>query len=215
MKSVVFSEREIAMRRLDDVSRRLLALSGPIEFRFAVSDAERDAVYRLRRQVIVERGWGARGELPKDDERDRYDHEALHAVGLKNGVPVATSRLVFPRPGRDLPTEAAFDVVVRPSGEVVDVSRITVTRDEENPGRGVFWQLLALIWLELRDRGFSRICGANTSAMIRLFETMGFRVTALGPERDYWGARRFPILMDVGATAGTIADRATAYMGLP
>jgi N-acyl-L-homoserine lactone synthetase len=214
MNSTASSDRDVAMRRLDDVSRRLLALGGPIEFRFAASDAERDAVYRLRKSVVVERGWRSPEQFPDGRERDRYDDDALLAVGLKNGEAVATSRLVFPHIERLLPTEEAFDVLVQPSGEVADVSRMIVTRDEESPRRGGFWQLLALIWLELRDRGFSRVCGANTATMTRAYEAMGFRATALGPARDYWGALRVPILMDVGATAGTIADRAAAYMEL-
>jgi N-acyl-L-homoserine lactone synthetase len=214
MRTVKFSDRDRAMSRLDDVSRRILAHTGPIDFRFAASEAERDAVYRLRRRIVGERGWGVSEELPDGREHDRFDDDAHHALGLRDGVPVATSRLVFPRPERKLPTEETFDLVVRPPGEVVDVGRIIVSRDVDPPHRAVFWQLLALIWLELRDRGFSRVCGANTTSMNRLYEAMGFRVTPLGPARDYWGARRIPILMDVGDTAGTIAERAGAYMGL-
>jgi N-acyl-L-homoserine lactone synthetase len=213
-KSVESSDRDIGMRRLDDVSWRILAQSGPIDLRFAASEAERDAVYRLRKRVVVERGWGASEQLPDGRERDRFDDEAIHALGSMDGVPVATSRLVFPHPERRLPTEETFGVVVRPPGGVVDVGRISVSRDVDPPHRAVFWQLLALIWLEIRRRGFSRVCGANTTSMNRLYESMGFRVTPIGPARDHWGARRIPILMDVGETAGTIADRAAAYMGL-
>ena len=214
MKLAESSHREIAMRRLDDVSRRLLDQSGPIDFRFARSEAERDAVFKLRNRVVSERGWGA-SERPLDGrEHDEYDFDALHAVGTRDGVPMATSRLIFPRPGRLLPTEEVFDLIVHPAGEVVDVGRLIVAREVDPPHHAVFWQLLALIWLELRDRGFCRVCGANTTSMIRLFESMGFEVKPLGSGREYWGALRIPIVMDVGASAGTIADRAAAYMSL-
>lgn len=153
-------------------------------------------------------------EPPDGREHDGYDSDALHAVGLRDGVPVATSRLTFPRPGRLLPTEEAFDLIVRPAGEVVDVGRLIVARDVDPPHHAVLWQLLALIWLELRHRGFSRVCGANTIPVIRLFESMGFSVKALGPARDYWGARRIPTMMDVGQTAGIIADRAASHAGI-
>jgi N-acyl-L-homoserine lactone synthetase len=214
MKLVESSDREIAMKRLDDVSRRLLSQGGPIDFRLAGSEAERDAVFRLRNRVVVERGWAGSEEPGDGREHDGYDSDALHAVGLMDGVPVATSRLVLPHPRRKLPTEEAFELIVRPVGEVVDVGRMIVARDAGPRRHVVFWQLLALIWLELRDRGFSRVCGANTIPMIRLCESMGFKVTTLGPARDYWGARRIPTMMDVGQTAGTIADRAAAYAGI-
>jgi N-acyl-L-homoserine lactone synthetase len=200
------------MSLLDGVCSRILARTGPIVWGFVNSGAEREAVYRLRGRVVLERGWRSPEEFPEGRERDRYDAAALHAVGLKDGEPVATTRLVFPHAHRLLPTEEAFDLVVRPSGEVVDMGRVIVAREMGEARRAVFWQLLSLLWLELRHRGVSRVCGANTTPAIRLFEAMGFAVTTLGPAREYWGERRFPILVDVGDTADTVAERASAFM---
>lgn len=212
--SVEPSDRDRAMSLLDEVCSRILARPGPIAWGFVNTEAEREAVYRLRGRVVLERGWRSPEESPHGRERDRYDDAGIHAVGLRNGEPVATTRLVFPHAHRLLPTEEAFDVVVRPSGEVVDMSRVIVAKDVGHARRAVFWQLLALLWLELRHRGFSRVCGANTTSTIRLFEAMGFAVTTLGPAREYWGDWRFPIRVDVGDTAGTVAERAAAFMGL-
>lgn len=214
MTTVEPSDRDRAMSLLDDVCSQILSRPGPISWGFAASEAEREAVYRLRGSVVLERGWRSPEEFPHGRERDRYDDAAIHAVGLRNGEPVATTRLLFPQTHRLLPTEEAFDLVVRPSGEVVDMSRVIVARDVGHTRRAVLWQLLALLWLELRHRGFSRVCGATTTSTIRLFEAMGFAVTTLGPAREYWADRRFPILVDVGDTAGTVAERAGAFMGL-
>jgi N-acyl-L-homoserine lactone synthetase len=214
MREVDRSNRDRAMTRLDDVCRRILSGAGPIAWGFAASDAERDAVYRLRGHVVLERGWGSREEVPDGREQDRWDESALHAVGWMGGEAVATTRLVFPRPDRLLPIEEVFHLRVRPSGEVVDMGRVVVARDVDQPRRAVFWQLLSLLWLELRDRGFSRVCGANTTSMIRMYEAMGFDVTPLGPPREYWGEQRFPIKVDVGDTADIVAERAGAFMGV-
>jgi N-acyl-L-homoserine lactone synthetase len=210
--NVELSARDRAMSHLDDVCRRILTQTGRIAWGFAASEAEREAVYRLRGRVVLERGWRSPEESPDGRERDRYDDAAIHAVGLRDGEPVATTRLVFPHAHRMLPTEEAFDVAVRPSGEVVDMGRVIVAREMGQARRAVFWQLLSLLWLELRHRGFSRVCAANTTPAIRLFEAMGFAVTTLGPAREYWGDRRFPILVDVGDTADTVAERASAFM---
>jgi N-acyl-L-homoserine lactone synthetase len=206
------SARDRAMSLLDEVCRRILARPGPITWGFAASEAEREAVYRLRGHVVLERGWRSPEEFPDGRERDQYDDAALHAVGLRDGEPVATTRLVFPHPHRLLPTEEAFDLVVRPEGEVVDMGRVIVARDVGQARRAVLWQLLSLLWLELRHRGFSRVCGANTTPAIHLYEAMGFAVTTLGPAREHWGELRFPILVDVGDTADTVADRASAFI---
>lgn len=212
--NVYFSARDRAMSHLDDVCRRMLTRTGRIAWGFANSEAEREAVYQLRGRVVLERGWRSPEKFPDGRERDRYDPAALHAFGFRDGELVATTRLVFPHTQPLLPTEEAFDVVVEPSGEVVDMGRVIVAREVGEARRAVFWQLLALLWLELRHRGFSRVCGANATSAIRLFEAMGFAVTTLGPAREYWGERRFPILVDVGETADTVAARASAFMGL-
>lgn len=212
--NVELSARDRAMSHLDEVCRRILTRTGPIVWGFVNSGAEREAVYRLRGRVVLERGWRSPEEFPDGRERDRYDDAALHAVGMRDGEPVATTRLVFPHTHRLLPTEQAFDLVVTPSGGVVDVGRVIVARDVGQARRAVLWQLLSLLWLELRYRGFSRVCGANTTPAIHLYEAMGFAVTTLGPAREYWGERRFPILVDVGDTADTVAERASAFMEL-
>jgi N-acyl-L-homoserine lactone synthetase len=191
----------------DDLARGLVAAAAPIRLEVARSKAEREAVYRLRYQVVVSRGWARPEDLPEGMERDSFDERAIHILGWDGESLIATARIVLPLKDALLPTEQAFDLVVEPRGQVADMGRQIVSSDYTSPQHRVFAALLARTWLEIRAAGFSLICGDFTAPMLRLYRIMGFQVAQLGPARPFWGEERFPILVDVASSASKLIDR--------
>ncbi len=197
-----------ALAQVDALAARAVGWAAPIRFSVAQSEAERDAVYRMRYAAVIDHGWLSPSDLPDGRERDAYDDEAVQLIARDGDVPVASARLVFPRPGSTLPTEAAFDLQIKPSGQVVDAGRFVVTRAYANREQRLFGPLLAFGWIQVRARGFSHVCAAFASpAMLRMYKSMGFQITTLGPPRFYWGRERYPILYSTAASAPTLIAR--------
>ena len=55
----------------DGLASRIVGVAAPILFSVAQSDSDRLAVYRLRYQVIIQRGWAQPEDLPDGLERDQ------------------------------------------------------------------------------------------------------------------------------------------------
>ena len=60
-------------------------------------------------------------------------------------------------------------------------------------------------WQETRARGYDRICGDFAAPVVRLYRAIGVRVELLGPARSFWGQERYPIRVDLEATAAALA----------
>ena len=203
------TDDEDTLAVVDTLCRQAVDAVLPIRFRLAASDGDRVASYRLRYEVVMDEGWSRPEAFPDRLERDAFDDEAAHVQGWHGDRLVATSRLVFPRPGKPLPTEEAFDLTIEPSGLAVDVSRMIVAREVAGPAHRLFGALLARSWLEVRSRGHTVACGAFTASMIRLIQLLGFTVHTLGPPKEYWGAERRAILVDVSESAPELVERAS------
>jgi hypothetical protein len=128
---------------------------------------------------------------------DAYDDVAVH-IGAWEGENLATtSQIVLPAPDALPPTERTFGLIVEPHGEVADMGRQIVARKYSNVQHQVFAALLGKTWLEMHARGFTRVCGDFTPAVIRLYRLLGFQVMALGSARLSWGEERSPIAVDI------------------
>ena len=103
-----------------------------IQIRLAESPEDAETCLRLRWTVFVEEQ-GVRPSLEVDDH-DRKD--AVHAVVLWDGVPCATGRFIFEKPG------------------LAKIQRMAVVDDVRK--RGVGRRLLAFLEEEARRRGASR-----------------------------------------------------------
>lgn len=200
-------QSQSALALADDLASRIVGVAAPILFRVARTDSDRLAVYRLRYQVVIERGWARPEDLPDGIERDAYDEQAIHIVGWDGGILAATSRLVLPGSRDLLPTEEAFDIKVEPQGQVADMGRQIVAREYSNVRHFVFAALLAKTWLEMRERGFTLVCGDFSPVVTRLYRMVGFDVRQIGPSRNFWGEERFPILVDVAASVPALLAR--------
>lgn len=192
-KRLTLSEKAIA----DAIASRFIALAEPIRFRVAQSPDELDAAYRLRYEVVVKRGWVKPEDFRHGLELDHYDADAVHLLGWDGEKVIATTRLVFPAPTRRLPTEAEFDLPINPSGQVVDGGRAIVDQSYSDARHRIFAGLLGHSWIEMQTRGYCYLCGAATSAMIRLCRSLGYQISVLGSVRQYWGEQRYPIRFDV------------------
>ena len=188
----------------DNLARGIVNLASPIIFNVAQNDLERESVYRLRYQVVVDRGWVQLGQLPDGMERDHYDKNAIHIAGWDGNILAATSRLVLPKSGVILPTEEGFNLQIEPRGRVADMGRQIVARDYSSVRHKVFAALLAKTWLEMRARGYSLVCGDFSPTVMRLYRMMGFNVTQLGPSQKFWGEERAPILVDIAASISVL-----------
>jgi N-acyl-L-homoserine lactone synthetase len=198
---------EEALVIVDNLSRGLIESLGILRFDIACNESQREMVYRLRYQTIIERGWARPGDLPGGMERDHYDDKAIHIVGWDGDKLAATSRLVLPDERLILPTEETFHIQVEPGGQVVDMGRQIVAREYSSIKHKVFAALLARTWLEIRTHAYSLVCGDFTPAMMRLYRIMGFDVKQLGPAQLFWGEERFPIMVDVASSMMALMER--------
>jgi N-acyl-L-homoserine lactone synthetase len=161
----------------------------------------------MRYEVVVDQGWARPENLLSGLEQDGYDAQAIHLLGWDGQKAVATTRLVFPTAGKLLPTEVEFGLSVEPRGQVVDGARAIVARAYSDYQHRIFAGLLGYTWFEIQARGFSYLCGAAVPAMIRLCRSIGYQITVLGPARQYWGEKRYPLRFDVLESVPTLLER--------
>jgi N-acyl-L-homoserine lactone synthetase len=207
MATVLIDEHQAALLAIDRLARQAISRVAPIRLGVAQTEAERQAAYRLRYEAVISRGWMTPQEMPDEIEYDRYDDQAVHIVGYDGEMLATTARIIFPRPGQVLPTEAAFGIRIEPRGKVVDAGRFVVARNYSGIEHRMLSVLLAQTWLIVRQQGYARVCAAFASkAMIRVYRQMGFQVTLLGEERFYWGEMRFPVLFDVAQSSQTLVQ---------
>ena len=65
--------------------------------------------------------------------------------------------------------EEAFGLDIEPCGQVVEWSRLIVTRPYSDREHHIVLGLMAACWLEMRGRGFHTICSPLTAPVIKLF----------------------------------------------
>ena len=208
MQSAVYNDpTEDVLSLVDNLLRGFIDSVDTIRFDTARSDSDREFVYRLRYQVVVERGWVSPADFPDGLERDHYDANAIHIIGWDGNLVAATSRLVLPRPGEVLPTEEAFNIQIEPRGRVTDMGRQIVAREYSSIRHKVFAALLAKTWLEIRGYGYSLVCGDFSPTVMRLYRMMGFDVKQLGSTQKFWGEERAPIMVDIANSASALIER--------
>ena len=128
-------------------------------FRWAVSEADRDACLSVRRAVFC----GEQGVLP-EEEVDGRDPDCLHVLAIDEDGPVAALRIL-------------------PKGDWAKIQRVAVLPRARGTGLGA--ALMRWTLARLPARGFA---GAVLGAQIRalgFYERLGF--AAEGP--DYLDAR--------------------------
>lgn len=202
------AERALALARVDSLMAKTVEWVAPISFRIARSEEDRQAVYRMRYQAVIERGWLKPEDLPGGFEADEYDIGAVHVMAWDGEVLAASSRLVLPEPGRKLPTEEAFDLAVEPRGQVVDAGRFVVAKAYSTIQHRMLSALVARTWLQARALGYSHACAAFTSAaMIRVYRHMGIKITVLGPAKRYWGTDRYPVSFEAADSLPSLVER--------
>lgn len=168
----------------------------PYRLELARTEAERDAVFRLRCRTVIEMGWGTEADFPDGVERTEEDEFASHIAAWENEDLVGSARVVTPRAGRRLPIEMEFDVPVNQRD--VEVGRtVVVPRLRGATGHSLVVALFARCWQEMRALGFTELVSAVPPRLIELYRSLGFTVIELGPGREHWGEERLPVRFDV------------------
>src|SRR5690349_8385120 len=140
---------------LDALAERLIAAAPHLRVVRVPRGPAREALFRLRNRHVVERGWARPDDLPGGLERDAYDDAAVHVAAYDADVLVGTVRLVLPAPGRPLPVEADFGLVVDPRGAVVEAGRLVVADAYRgDPAHRAWGALFGRAWLETRAAGY-------------------------------------------------------------
>ncbi|AJE40271.1 GNAT family N-acetyltransferase [Streptomyces nodosus] len=140
-------------------------MSAPYRVRVAADLADREACFRVRKEVFV----GEQG-VPEDIEYDAHDADAVHVLALReDGVPLGTGRL--------LSGEAA---AARNGGDpsVGSLGRLAVTREAR--GLGIGAALVRAIEDAARDQGLSAVDLHAQTHALGFYECLGYR--AYGPE---------------------------------
>jgi N-acyl-L-homoserine lactone synthetase len=193
---------------LDRLSERLLAAAPELRVAIAETATEREAVHRLRFEHVVAHGWAPSRDLPGGLERDEHDAGAVHIAAWQAAALAGTVRVVLPHPGRALPVEEDFGVVVEPAGRVVEVGRLLVAAPYRgDPAHRAWGALFARAWLEIRARGFTVLAGAASTVMVERLRALGLPFEVLGPAQTHWGQERHPVRLDPAA------GRPTWYRG--
>jgi Acetyltransferase (GNAT) domain len=184
-----------ALARLDGFARQLLAGAGDLRVALARDDGERAAVYALRHRHVT-------GDAAPGLERDPYDDDALHVCAWDGPELAGTIRIVLPAPGRPLPVESDFDLVVEPRGQVAEAGRLVVAPERRgDPAHRTWGGLYGLAWLSLREHGIAVVAGVASAGMVERLRGLGLPVEELGPARPHWGELRHPVRLDPAGSA--------------
>ena len=182
---------------LDALAERLLAAAPHLRVAPVASGPEREALFRLRRRHVVERGWARPEDLTGGLERDRYDEDAVHVAAYDADVLVGTVRLVLPSPGCRLPVEADFGLDVEPRGAVVEAGRLVVADAYRgDPAHRAWGALFGRAWLETRAAGYRVLAGAASPGMVARLRALGLPFEILGPTRRHWNQDHHPVRLD-------------------
>jgi len=205
------SQHGLLRATVDRLAAQAVAAAAPVGIAVAASPADRDAVYRLRYQHVIQADWATPEELPDEREQDGFDARAVHIVAWSGGRAVGTCRLVFPDPTERLPVEAVFELVVEPPTSAPTLDRLLV--EPGHRGGALTSALLAYAWQELRRRGFESASAIATKPVMRLLRGLGLELTVLAGPRMYWGEERYAVLCapSVGLIARDELDVAAAW----
>jgi acyl carrier protein len=177
---------------VDRLAAEAVADATPLRIAIAASPADRNAVYRLRYQHVIQAAWATPDELTDEREQDDFDARAVHVVAWSGDQAVGTCRLVFPDPSGRLPVEVVFDLMVEPLRSAPTLDRLLV--EPGHRGGAVTSALLGRAWQELRRRGFASASAIATESVMRLLRGIGLELTVLGGPRLYWGEERYAVL---------------------
>jgi N-acyl-L-homoserine lactone synthetase len=189
------SKEDSSVGLADRVAERVID-AVPYRLEVARSEAEREAVFRLRYLTVVEMGWANPDELPDGIERTEDDDDAIHVVAREGDELVGTARIVLPRDGRKLPLEREFGLRADP-GDVEVGRTVVVRRLRGATGHGLVVALFARCWQEMRALGYTELVSAVPPRLADVYRSLGFTVIELGSTQEHWGEERIPVRFDV------------------
>jgi predicted GNAT family N-acyltransferase len=153
---------------MDLLAARMVARAAPLRFAVVHSREDLKQVYRLRRAVVIDKGWAHAEEIGDYGVCDRYDADAVHIAGYDGQRIVAAARLVLRHAGQLLPTEETFALRAQ-SHEVADVGRVVVAGAYRGAAHRTLWALLCRSWVEMRRCNCTVALTIITAAVGRMY----------------------------------------------
>ena len=201
MASAPVAERPAAIA--DRVARGVIA-SVPQRLAAATAEAERESIFRLRYQTVIELGWATPEELPEGLEKADDDDEAVQVGAWEGEELVGAARVMLPDGEKPLPIERDFGIEA--GNREVEVGRtVIVPRLRGATGHGLIIALFAQCWLEMRARDYIDLLSAVPPRMIEVYRSIGFKITELAGGREHWGEERIPVRFDVLGSAARLS----------
>ena len=193
-----------SLARIDLIAAALVARARPTIYRLGTNTADVESAQRLRARAVIEHGWARPDELPDGREEDAGDDRAVHVLAILDGEPIGTCRLIFPEEGWLLPMEQSPGAMRMPS-EAVEVGRVVVLHPIARAQRSAVAGLMGAAWLEVRARGFQRICGSVSPPLLRLYRRLGFVLHVVGPPVTTFGEERLPVIFEPDPESAAVA----------
>jgi hypothetical protein len=174
-----------------------------LTFGIAELDKERRAVFRLRYDVALERGWADEAALPEGIEREEHDEGAVFVVARSDGEIVGALRLIVDGGTvARLLTEHGLDQVFA-AGETVFIGRFLVARPYRARARETVVGLGGEAVRFMRGRAVRAISFAAENS-IRFCQYHGFPLKIAGPPRPVDHAFRSPVVFDAEVWAAFV-----------
>jgi N-acyl-L-homoserine lactone synthetase len=167
-----------------------------LTFGLAETEADRQAVFRLRCAAIVESGWIEREAYPDGVESDEDDDEAVLVVARVAGEIVGTIRVIVePSRVEKLLEEALIARRFSPD-DTLFCGRLTVERTNRFRSWEVILGLYAQVVRIALERGAVRLISFAAENAIRYQRFRGVPLKIAGPPRIDTGVLRWPVVFD-------------------
>ena len=176
-----------------------------LSFGVAELEQERNAVFRLRYEVALERGWADEQALPVGIEREEHDEGAVFVVARRGQEVVAALRLIVePATVASLLSEHELDFA---AAETVFIGRFLVARPYRDRAREVVVGLGGEAVRFMQGRAVRAISFAADNS-IRFCRYHGFPLKIAGPPRVVDHALRSPVVFDAEVWRAFAAEAA-------
>ena len=200
-----------ALQILDDISVVFRKLSTGVRLGIARTPADFEAVYRLRYQTVIEKGWAKPGDYPGGLEHDQYDAHSIQLMAWDGDKLAGTARVVLPFPDKKLPAETLFELEIEPRGQVVELGRAAIDSAYKGSTQQILLGLLGQSWLSTREQELCETCGVMIAPMVRLYRFIGFHLIPLAEPRLTWGEKRAPYQLDLSRTAERLQTQSKLF----
>lgn len=121
-----------------------------MKIKIATSNKERKQVYKVRTTVFVDEQ-----NVSIEEEIDEYEDEAIHFVGIENGLPIAASRL-------------------RWVGQMGKLERICILKNHRGKSYGT--KMIEAMEEQVIEKGYTQTKLHAQTQALKFYERLGYEV---------------------------------------